>query len=657
MGEGYRFARFLFLIQTMISMGVALEPAKLLHLIEEAVRVESALLAAGEDEILRSLASLRSEVGEDRLPIGTFLFQFVAARCKSVRFLENLISALRETDDGIRSHFASFFRDCEFESRLLVDKAWLDEDKREAPDWEHCMTVLKSAVNYGRDLNVPGLIEASLRAIVIVCDEYLHDTRRAHAALETIGPLIKTPSPLFIDERANLLSSEGRYAEALELWKTILPDWRVTEGSPDVSPAFGNRKAAIAAAKADLFDLAADYFVDGGRQAAIGGQSVLSIGMLADAAFARWKAGKNSGAIELFIEVLQRLDEMPNTKDHPPSFKLRKTVGQMLHHVENAAAGIDIKTAYAPRPGAGSDLGESDQLNSLPLTPPDLLWMVLIQIEASLNMPPRAYDRVAERLSKSDIPAVRWFTAETDICHRLRSQNLTELPQLAETFAALYRHLSSDKTVDPLFDGGKEKLERLSPESQDATLAKYILFVGLTSVVSRGGDSDTLLGQWRKISDGLAVQEEILAWVSAAEDLLAGGSDNAIQIMRDANNSLDQRLLAALKVATNDDTDIENLFYAHVTITVVAVDQPLRTRFAAHFVEMVSRQWVRKIAPRGVLHSTKAEPTIKVACEADLPPLQKLTGIILAVHEAIAIRIPPAVRSRLAELSRNPTKL
>ena len=655
MGGGYRLSRFLFLTQAVVTIEVALPPAKLLYLISETAKIQKELVDAGESAVVSSFENLQKGLGKKNFDLPAFLFEFVVARCNRPDFLDDLISALRSADEDLRVQFGSFVEHHDFESRFLVDRVWVEEEKRDKPNWERCMAVFERVTDYGKEFGVPKLIDIAVRAMVIICDEYLHDQARAHRIVETTGSLLQTPSPLFIDGQAHLLTNEGRHLKALELWKTILPKWRFRRGSLDTSPIFAQRKAAVAAVRAGLLDDAADYFVEAAHQSDLAKESVLTAGLLADAAFVFWKLGQNKRAVLLFTNVLQRLDQLPNTKDELPSFKLRKIVGQMLNHIRNATAGVVSELSYAPPFGSASDLDVPDRLRELPMTHPDMLWLSLIETEAGLDVPPHAFRLVAKKLSQSRLPAVRWFTAEAAIRHRIRSAKLNDLPQFAEQFSLTYRLTVSQHSADdsPIVEASDELLGTIA-NSADTTLATQVLFCGLVSVVAAGKEVGSVFKSWRRSSKGLAIEYEIINWMNRAKQIFSLEPDEATLIMRSGTRSFDERTLAALRVASNDEADVESLFYAHVTIASGISEMSVRTIAAAHLTPMVSRQWKSKIAPRGVLESARSASEIATACDANLPAMQKLARIILAAHEAIVIGLPDSLISLLQDWSNKP---
>jgi hypothetical protein len=655
MGDGAPLARFLFLAQTLAAVRVDLPPAKLLYLIAETGKAKTALLEAGEEAVVKHFEATLAELSDGTSDFATRLFLFVAARCKGPTFLDNLLSALRNASESLRLQFSDFIAQHELEGRLLIDRVWLEEGNRSNPDWERCIAALEAGANYGRDFGVEKLTDLAARAIMIVTEEYLNDRPRAFRAFELIAAHLPNPSRLLLDEYAQLLTNDGRHLEALKLWRRILPDWEVQEESNDAIPAFARRRAAVAAARGGMLEESSKYFQEGAKQAQIAGELVLGAGMIADAAFVEWKRGRNDDSISLFTDVLHRLDQMPNTKDELTSFKLRKLTGQMLNHIRSACVGAVTQESYAPPIGSASDLEASERLRELPITSSDMLWLSLLQAEAALGVAPRAFNLVGERLSRSQIPAVTWFLVEVHIGHQLRSGEVSDLPTTAERYADSYQILVSVRSaggsvIDPaeLPIGGADKRE------QADALGTQVLFTGLVSIIGAGKGVEGVLLTWSQACEELRLRAKFTDWIALAEQTFSLDVPNVVAVMRSGEKSTDARILAALKVASDVNTDVENLFYSHVTIGTAIAEMPVRGVAAEHLNKIVSRQWREKTGVRQVLHHTRAAEAINEACDAEVAPLRKLAGIILAAQDAISIRMPESVATVLRTLRDNP---
>ena len=354
LGENYELPRLLSILSVLLAFQVRLPPKMLLHFIDEVDRVYSQL-AARNDDLGAGARQLKTHLSQDTNNEGSvaaILFQFISIRCDGSEDLSETLIELRKARGEVVDGFREFFAENDL-ARMLVDRAWTGDEKRQPPNWEGCLDVMQDAVEFAEQFNIPSLADAAVRAMVIICDEYLEDRGRAFGILDRIGLKLPSHSNAYVDAYANLLLHDGKNLEALKLWDSVLPNWEIKPTAIDSSAVFAHRKAGIAASGIKEFRRASDYFFNGVSKADAAGLRAIATGMLADSAFSAWLAGDFDRAIALFMEVLKRSEILPNNKSDIPSFRVRKIVGQMLIHIEHAALGIHDEGAYAPRAGAG----------------------------------------------------------------------------------------------------------------------------------------------------------------------------------------------------------------------------------------------------------------------------------------------------------------
>ena len=210
--------------------------------------------------------------------------------------------------------------------------------------------------------------------------------------------------------------------------------------------------------------------------------------------FSAWLAGDVDHAVVLFVNVLKRLEDLPNTKSDIPSFRVGKVVGQMLIHIEHAALGVHDEGAYAPRAGAGSNPEASDKWLELPVSSSDQLWLLLAQTEAALHLTPRVFTEFRTRLRQSTLPTVRWFGTELEVKHTIRSGEFSNLPVLAQEMARVNRLVFGNQFIrDEPVEVANEALLNGLAELGDFAVAEQVLVAGLLSIGERGAST---LGIW-----------------------------------------------------------------------------------------------------------------------------------------------------------------
>src|SRR5207249_6116762 len=126
-----------------------------------------------------------SRVTHSEASLAAVLFGFVSIRCDGSEYLSETLTELRKATSRMIDHFREFFAENN-SARMLVDRAWIGDEKRQAQNWERCIEVMQDAVEFARELDVPNLADAAVRAMVIVSDEYLNDRVRAFQILDNI---------------------------------------------------------------------------------------------------------------------------------------------------------------------------------------------------------------------------------------------------------------------------------------------------------------------------------------------------------------------------------------------------------------------------------------------------------------------------------------
>lgn len=651
MGENYLIPRFLFSSQAIFMFQAKLKAGTLLRLLAETLRLQKELIKAGEKTVAEGFGALKNQLGADFDPVN-FLFIAISMRCNNAQFLDELIETLRVATEEVRDRFRLYFASTGSEARLLVDKAWCGDDKGDQSDWEYSISAMERAAAFGSEFAVPNLVEAAVRAIVIICDEYLHDQDRAHQVLETMGCHISSPSPLYLDEQANLLLNEMRYDEALAIWDAILPQWKVEN---NISVVFAYRKAGIAAGRSELWEKAAQLFRDGAVKADAIERSALSAGMLADSGFALWKSGKNEEAISVFIDVLSRIDVMPNTKDDVASFKLRKTVGQTLLHVQYATRGDEGESTNALPVGACSDPGVQEKLLELPLTHSDMTWLTLAQAELELQLPPRAFKYAATRFSKSQIPVVRWLNTQIELSYKLREGEVDQLPKIAQEHARTFRLLTLSRASGGT---GLEELDdsvfQTPANREDSQTAVEVLVVAMISLAAQGKLNPERPSVWAANSDGLPIESNLVTWLNEVRNTLSLETAEAVKVMISGTEPGGKRVLASLRLLTDESIDIDDLFHAQIMILLAVAANTLRNAVSDQLSSLFTRQWRERIRFRATLRSPGISiPTIETACADPCRGIQKTSRILLAASGAVSIRLPEHIRQKLRELAQS----
>jgi tetratricopeptide (TPR) repeat protein len=152
-------------------------------------------------------------------------------------------------------------------------------------------------------------VQGAARAIAHLTDENLNEPaealRLANAMAGEIGS-----SPGQDDGRATILLHRGDTAEALAIWRELLPRWTPRDEF-DLQQPFSHRLAAVAAARLGEWTEAANWLRSARALADEVDQATFYVAVLVDEGFARWKSGDNPGALECLVQGLTAIDLLP----------------------------------------------------------------------------------------------------------------------------------------------------------------------------------------------------------------------------------------------------------------------------------------------------------------------------------------------------------
>ena len=148
-------------------------------------------------------------------------------------------------------------------------------------------------------------------------------------------------SPGQDDGRASIMLRKGDTADALAIWRELLPRWR-PQDEFDLQQTFSHRQAAIAAARLGEWTEAADWLRSARALADEVNQATYCAGLLVDEGFARWKGGDNRGALNCLAEGLTAIDRLPSDDVDESAYLLRKRAGHTImwmaeHYLRHAA--------------------------------------------------------------------------------------------------------------------------------------------------------------------------------------------------------------------------------------------------------------------------------------------------------------------------------
>ena len=644
----YLHMRFMFAVTVVFHYKVPLPAKWLIARFVEAARLQEELhLDVPTPPSLPSWTY--NETGT--LDIISTLFTFVWLRCTGRQFFADLLEALAEVTPSIRARLLSTFKQEEFLASLLVDRVFLETAQSDQPDWGPCIGVLEQTVAQAKEWGIKSLAAAAGRLIAVIHDEYRQDPVSALATLDDVERQLEGASHLLRDARANIRYRGNDFSAALEIWRVLLPTWVPPSDSGDISSLFSYRKAAIAAAELGDWIMAEGLFADGATRSQYLGERGVSIGFLADAAYATWRAGNRTKSIDIFGQVLGMMQDLPDPQASLASFSLRKLVGHILHWIRDDSDKRSTDT-IPPAAGLCSNLEHTEKLRELPLPPLDLSWALLLQTEYHVAIQPALFDSEHAHLAQSRLPVVRLLVARLDLRHSFRTLQFSRLVNQVRTLGIATADVAAhDRLGFMIWEEPKSALGPHDPQGTDLAIGISPFAAAIVALGASSQPITTVFADWQQSVIQLSESRVLLDETALAQELMSLEVRGASVVMQSGGESWERRLLASVRVALAEDTSPEELFISHTQLAVGLLQGLWAADVAPYLARSTRDQWLRRCDFPAALRSPRsAVPALRAACAGSPLDAAMVARILLAASAAVSVRIPADYVRVLREL-------
>ena len=427
------------------------------------------------------------------------------------------------------------------------------------------------------------------------------------------------------------------------IYERILPEWNPSPEKLDLGPAFGCRRAAICAAHLDDWEKAATFFEDGARRYQEIGSDEGYIGFHADAGFAHFKAGNMLDSMKFWILALQEFEMLSQDDTNVKYITLKKrltcAIGWVANH-ENENFPIEF---IEPPPGFCSDPETNERVLTLPDITMGYSWLHLARIEYKFGLGTTAFQHALHITDRDAYPALKFFLFLLQSQHDFRNKTFDELPQrmyqLADAQVSMLKHTQNGKEI------GEKGFYTVSIAelSNFASVENIIdiLVAALLVQLSTNGDTAVILDKWRANLSELPIRQNMIIALNLIESILSKDERNAVTVITTQETKYEERLVAALKIVHNTETDPQNLFYAHTLITTSLIGKTWEEHVVTGLAELLTKQWLNKIKFQTVLKTPMITvPQIEQACNSSETGKKKIGQILLAAQQAVSLPVP-----------------
>ena len=646
--QSYLWCRVMLATQVLIYYQVSLPVKQMVGYLKEFIDITDSDKEI--QEIYGNLSGSLKEYKTDKTNGFSILFKFICARRPFYApHLSDLTDALDEFRPKIRTLLLADFEDGSVDSRILIDSVWLAEAKLENPDWTRCLQVFEKVIEKSLAWGYPHIAAASARGKAIIYDEYLHTPDAAHSVIQDILSKLE-PSPVIEEEQAVIHFHQKHYTEALNIYERILPKWNPPLEELDNGPLEGYRRAAICAAHLGDWEKAAILFEDGAKRAQRVNRTEEYIGLYADAGFAQFKAGNILDSIKLWYLALQKFEMLPSDNTDVKYFTLKKRLEYAIEWMEKHQSENCPLEFVEPPIGFCSNLETNEEIITLPDFPTGYSLLDLARIEYKFGHGTTALQQALQITDRDAYPELNISLLLLEVQYDFRNKTFDNLPQriyqLAEAYGSMQKHDQSGKGIEEkgIYSISVAELSNFASVENIVGMLVTALLVQLPI----GIDTREVLAIWRTNSSELPIKDNMVIALDQIESMLYGDKNNALTVMKTQEAKYEEQFLAALKIVHHIETNPENLFYAHTLITTGLINKIWEDFVATDLAELLSAQWLEKIKLPAILRTPMITvPQIEQACNSSETGKKKIGQILLAVHQAVSVRVAPEILQQL----------
>ena len=641
--QSYLLSRLMLATEILKYNQVTLPAKKLVGYLKEIIDIKNM-----DKKVWKSYFNSMEELKErniDESNFFSFLFSCIYMRPEiNAVFLNELIDTLDKLDPRIRRLLLVDFENDTVQSQLLNNGIWLTEEKLENPNWTKCLETFDNVIEKTIAWRYPYIAAASARIKAITHDEKLNDPDTAHKVLRDIVSEVGK-LPAIEEEQALVYLHEANYKEALNIYERLLPDWNPPSEQLGIGPLEEYRRAAICAASLDDWKRAATFLEEGAKRTQKIENTERYIGLYADAGFAHFKAGNMLNCIKLLHLALENFETLPQDNTNIKYFTLKKRLEHTIKWIKTIwyESEDNSPEPFEPSVGFCSDPETKEEFLNLSDCPIGYAWLHLSQIEYRFGHETTVFQHASQTTDREEYPFLNYRLSFLEAQYEFRNKTFDNLPQriyqLALVFSSMKKHQQS----------GRGAAEKGSYSISDSDLSDFasvdniiaIFVAALVVEMQKNKNGQDILAKWRTNSSELPIQENIYSALNLIASILLGDYNNALTVMSTPNEKVEKQLAASIKIIHHQETSLEDLLLAHTIISSSFITSPWEDFVVKDLGILLSGQWLQKIEFRAKLKTPMLTvPQIEQACNSSENGKKKIGQILLAVHQAVSVKVP-----------------
>lgn len=559
------------------------------------------------------------------------LFSFEAARISGLADLKELLEALNELEQEKRDFLLEVFETEEVtDAELLVGTAWWKDASQDRLNVEEAYSILLYAIELAKKWGANKLLRAAYVAMSVIYDEYGDSPENALSILDQAEERIGSNDARILNQRAKVLLHQKNNAEALELFDQAL----VAGALPTTEQMFASRNGGIAAARIGDWASAERFFLGGSQIPTLTEDMVrMAIGLLADAAFARWKQGKTVDSLMLYSDVLKKMETIP-IDDNLKNRYLHAIVKHSLLWIDLGEKATQ-NNIVEPMPGACSNQEPHEGYKDLDIKDMSASWGMLGSIDTKFGTG-LELAKLAKERCHGKLPLLM------DIMQRIsRLQALyknLEVSSAVQIFVEMYESLQCHAPMEAeQMDGWvPSEIQQLPSDYWDSkdrreNLLNRILSVAITSACIDLSAS-LPIDDWRQDLDACQIKGHE---INIFFDIISGKSTPK-------TDELLQVVAGWLYRLQYDDLSPKDLFVAHFRMLNFLSGQEWGQYSGDIFANRLSRHWqhVAQTQKFALISPSLYAPILLERCnDKDLSGYSKTASILEVAASATGVSL------------------
>lgn len=667
----YKMCLWMFYIDTIIRINTPI-PAK-----DRVLHALSIIEMVHKNEF----TEITSFLDSDKLQLNDLLM-IAAHNIDTYQELEFLLTELKKRSADIVSCFFSGFEICPDDLSLMIDRVWLNESKKDEPEWGKCIDVFSEAIEFAKRHGNEWLLAGAARGIIVIYDEYLDDSTNALQVVDKARSLLDNSHPLIELQEATVYYRSDQYEKVIDITTNL--ESSLSPGIMPILRVHALRRAIRSAGELKHWDKVS-YFAERGLQISqhiiLDGMKTLAlISFEAELGWSDHEQGDLDEAVKHFESVLNKMEEVSD-QEYPLFNIFRLRFGSALGWLSNTwkmnGTVIQLKTSIL-KPLAGMFANFEDppeEIKNHTAQAYPLLWAHLAKYSASFaDMD--FIDSIAKR-AMIRIDGKQFFLALAETYHAIHLNSLVNrgIDRALEAgmeYAKLIAMLPDDKTFmgerwnlnEPIdIDGYLQNLDKGFYDKWFDGLSAFVLepmMMFLCALDEKPKfDFSRWLGQFIDTFGEGHRSVNFVKWMGKVISAVFGKSDAIEMIRRDARNSSSEseqtKRLSILAMCVSSNIPLTETLSAQFSMLKTMINPLIASScWAIFFYRMVAKRWSYLANNQKFLVVSPGIWSDKILDAISVSSLtaSDVAKLLLLIGEATGITWPKEMLSELREISK-----